>query len=117
VDETSRFKGKVFVLIGHRTVSDCTTFAQVIRFYKAGKLIGEETADPTVRGAEYISFKLPNSDLNFCVTTKKFILVGGKPDGRGVIPDYEVKQKPEDTAKGVDTVLQFTLDLIRKSSS
>jgi len=31
----------------------------------------------------------------------------------GIIPDYEVKQKPEDTAKGVDTVLQFTLNLIK----
>jgi hypothetical protein len=117
LDEASRFKGKVFVLIGHRTVSDCTTFAQVVRFYRAGKLIGEETADPTVRGAEYISFKLPYSDLNFCVTTKKFVLVGGKPGGRGVIPDYEVKQKPEDTAKGVDTVLQFALNLIKNLSS
>ena len=42
---------------------------------------------------------------------------GSKNDGRGVIPDYEVKQKPEDTAKGVDTVLQFTLNLIKESNS
>ena len=28
--------------------------------------------------------------------------------------DHYVKQAPEDKAKGVDTVLQFTLDLIKK---
>ena len=117
VEEISSFKGKVFVLIGHRTVSGCTTFAQTVDFYGVGKLIGEETADPTIRGGQYYSSKLPNSELNFCVTTKKFVLVGGKPDGHGVIPDYEVKQKPEDTAKGVDTVLQFTLNLIKESNS
>ena len=57
-------------------------------------------------------FILPNSQVEAGVASKLLICACGKPDGRGVIPDYEVKQKPEDTAKGIDTVLQFTLNLI-----
>ena len=34
-----------------------------------------------------------------------------------LLSDYEVKQKPEDTAKGVDTALQFTLNLIKDPNS
>ena len=59
------------------------------------------------------SFKLPNSGLNAVIATKHFTQAGSKSGGHGVIPDYEVKQKPEDTAKGIDTVLQFTLNLIK----
>ena len=58
----------------------------------------------------------PNFGLRAFSACQIYACLGSKNDGRGVIPDYEVKQKPEDTAKGVDTVLQFTLDLIRKSS-
>ena len=47
------------------------------------------------------------------VPGRSFVFAGGKDDGRGVLPDYEVKQKPEDTAKGADTVLQFTLNLVK----
>ena len=32
---------------------------------------------------------------------------------RGVIPDYEVIQSEEDTKKGVDTIMDFTMKLIK----
>ncbi|MFX0195885.1 MAG: hypothetical protein ACFFCW_07170, partial [Candidatus Hodarchaeota archaeon] len=64
-----------------------------------------------------IMFILPNSQVEAGVASKLLICAGGKRDGRGVIPDYEVKQKPEDTAKGVDIVLQFTLNLIKNSEA
>ena len=56
---------------------------------------------------------LPNTELSFSVAAKRFVDAGGKEDGRGIIPDYEVKQKPEDTAKSIDTALEFTLNLIK----
>ena len=51
------------------------------------------------------------------VPSKLIFQACGKSDGRGVIPDYEVSQKPEDTAEGVDTVLQFTLELIKNGGT
>jgi hypothetical protein len=79
--------------------------------------VGEETGDATVSFGNAFSFKLNNSRLRFGVPSKLIFQACGKPDGRGVLPDYEVKQNPQDSAKGVDTVLKFTLDLIRNGGT
>ena len=116
-DNRFRFGGRTLVLIGRRSFSASTVFASIVKCFKIATLVGEETGDPTTLYADSIHFKLPNSDLEACVASKLLVTACGKLDGLGVLPDYEVKQKPEDIAKGVDTVLQFTLDLIRKSTS
>jgi len=108
-----RFSGQTFILIGQRTASSAVSFAQTIKHFDIGTLVGQETEDTLVNYGDCPSFTLSHSGLTFSVAAKRFVCAGGKPDGRGVIPDYEVKQKPEDTAKGVDTVLQLTLNLIR----
>ena len=116
-DNPFRFTGRIFLLIGRQSFSASTVFASVAKHYKLATLIGDETGDPTTLYADSIDFTLPNSGLEAFVASKLLVCPGSKGDGRGVLPDYEVKQKPEDTAKGVDTVLQFTLDLIKKSGS
>jgi C-terminal processing protease CtpA/Prc len=108
-----RFTGQIFVLIGPRSFSASTVFASTIKCFCIGTLLGEETPDPTTLYADIIYSELPNSELHIAVASKCMIAACGKSDGRGVIPDYEVKQKPEDTAKGIDTVLEFTLNLIK----
>jgi len=108
-----RFDGRVFLLIGRQSFSASTVFSSLVKCYKIATLIGEETGDPTTLYADSIMFILPNSRVEAGVASKLLVCACGKPDGRGVIPDYEVKQKPEDTAKGVDMVLQFTLNLIK----
>lgn len=110
-----RFTGRVFVLTGSRTWSASTVFASAMKCFNVGTLVGEETPDPPTLYGSSVFSELPNSGLQFAVASKFLVAACGKPDGRGVIPDYEVKQKPEDTAKGVDTVLQFTLNLIKNS--
>jgi hypothetical protein len=110
-----RFKGRVFVLIGPASASSSVDFASAIKHFRIGTLVGQETGDTIVNYGNCIPGELTNSGLRFHVASKYFIGAGGKPDGRGVIPDYEIKQKPQDTAKGVDTVLQFTLNLTKKS--
>lgn len=108
-----RFSGKIFVLIGQRTASSAVSFAQAIKHFDIGALVGQETVDTPVNYGDCPSFTLSHSGLTFSVAAKRFVCAGGKPDGRGVLPDYEVMQKPQDIAEGIDTVLQFTLDLIR----
>lgn len=108
-----RFTGRVFVLIGSRTWSASTVFASAAKYFHVGTLVGEETPDtPTLYGSS-IMLKMPNSQLQYAVASKLLVCAGGKPDGRGVLPDYEVEQKAEDAAKGVDTALQFTLNLMK----
>ena len=116
-DNPFRFTGRIFLLVGRQSFSASTVFASVAKHYKIATLIGDETGDPTTLYADSIDFTLPNSGLEAFVASKLLVCPGSKNDGRGVIPDYEVKQKPEDTANGVDTVLQFTLDLIKKTGS
>jgi len=111
-----RFEGRVYVLISQVTYSAAMDFTSAIKCFNVATLVGQETCDTPVSYGAILPFNLPNSNLFLLVPTKYFVGACGKPDGHGVIPDYEVKQKPEDTAKGVDTVLQFTLDLIKKST-
>jgi C-terminal processing protease CtpA/Prc len=112
-----RFSGTIFVLTGSRTWSAGTVFASAMKCFNVGTLVGEETPDPPTLYGSCVFSELPNSELQFIVASKLLVAACGKPDGRGVIPDHEVKQRPKDTAKGVDTVLQFTLDMIKKSNS
>jgi hypothetical protein len=113
----NRFDGRVFLLIGRRSFSASTVFSAIMKGYKIATLIGEETGDPTTLYADSIMFILPNSQVEAGVASKLLICACGKPDGRGVLPDYEVKQKPEDTARRVDTVLEFTLNLIKNGEA
>jgi hypothetical protein len=108
-----RFTGRIFVLISSQTFSASTVFASTVKCFHAGTLVGEETPDPPTLYGSCIFSKLSNSGLQVAVASKHLVAACGKPDGRGVLPHYEVKQKLEDTAKGIDTALKFTLNLIK----
>jgi len=110
---SDRFKGSIYLLIAKPTFSAASNFAAAVKYFEIGTLIGQETSGEKDHYGQILPIQLPNSGLNGQVSTAHFITVGGMEDSGGVTPDYEVKQKPEDTAKGVDTVLQFTLDLIK----
>jgi C-terminal processing protease CtpA/Prc len=112
-DNPLRYEGNVFLLIGPKTTSSAMSFAAAVKHFEIGTVMGQETGGPLVCYGECVYASLPNTGLAFSVACKRFVQACGKPDGRGVIPDYEVKQTPEDTAKGVDTVLEFTLELIK----
>ena len=110
-----RFTGSTYVLISHPTFSSASNFASAVECFEIGTLIGEETSGYKDHYGQVLPFQLPNSRMPGQVSTAHFLTACGKPDDQGVLPDHEVKQKPEDTAKGVDTVLQFTLDFIKGS--
>jgi hypothetical protein len=111
-----RFRGKVWVLIDSGTASTSVMFASSIRKMNIGTLIGAETMDTTSLYGECFPIKLPNTGLKASVACKYFLLNGGVTDCRGLIPDYEVRQNPEDTAKGIDAPLEFTLELIKEEN-
>ncbi len=110
-----RFDGSVYILVGENSTSASTVFPSIIKHSRIVTIIGQEPHEPLTLYGPATSFELPNTGLLATAPRDIIIVPGSRNDGRGVIPDCEVKQKPEDTAKGVDTVLQFTLDLIRKS--
>ena len=109
-----RFKGRTFVLMDGAVASSSEMFASSVRGLGIGKLIGAEAADPMAVYGQGFDVALPNTRLTVTIACKYFCLAGGKDDGRGVPPDYAVTQTPKDTAKGIDTVLRFTLELMKK---
>jgi len=114
VESARRYRGRVFVLINRGSFSSSSSFASAVKYYGMGVLVGEETGGPTACYGDCIMNSLPHSGIEFSTPCKYFVQAGGKDDGRGVMPDHEVRQSPEDLAKGVDTVLEYTLDLIRR---
>ncbi len=111
------FRGKTYLLINRNTFSTALDLAVVLKYYSLAVLVGEETKDTPSGYGEVVIVETPNTKMQLQVSAKYFEALGDKKDGRGVVPDYEVYQKPQDTAKGVDTVLQFTLNLIKESNS
>jgi len=109
---SERFKGSIYLLIVDPTFSSGSNFAAAVKYFKIATLIGQETSGRNDHYGQVVPIQLPNSRLNGQVSTAHFVTVGGLQDKGSVKPDYEVRQKLEDTVKGVDTVLEFTLDLI-----
>ena len=104
-----RFKGSVLVLIDSGSCSTSMSFAACVKHFKIGTLIGEETGDPTTCYDDSTMVKLPNSGFVLSVPSTIYTVVGDRKNGWGVMPDHTVKQQRRDTAKGLDTVMQFAL--------
>jgi hypothetical protein len=112
-----RFTGRVYLLIGPGTFSSATGFAAIVKDYELGTLIGEETGGLATSYGDFYPFDLPNTKLWVLVSHKRIFRPSGEDDGRGVLPDYEVKQSPEDLEKGIDRVMEYTKELIKSSRS
>jgi C-terminal processing protease CtpA/Prc len=108
------FEGRVFVLIGKRTASAAMGCAAAIRHHGLGTLVGEATTEHMRFFGESRRFTLPHSRLTCVVASDRTVVIGGTEQRGGLKPDHEIKQQPEDTASGVDTVLDFTLKLTER---
>ncbi len=107
-----RFRGDVHLLIGVRTFSAGCTIAFIIKDYKLGTLIGEETGGLATGYGNVYSFNLPNTRIECRVSSKYFVRPSGEADGRGILPDYEIEQDIDDAVAGIDTVMEFAKELI-----
>ena len=86
----NHFTGKVYVLINRQTYSMAAITAAIIKDYKFGKIMGEETGDtPTLHGAQF-AFSLPLTKINVKVPKGYIIRPNGSKIVEGVIPDIIV---------------------------
>ena len=107
--------GNLYVIIGPYTFSSAAQFASVIKDYKIGILIGQETGGLRQSFGERIDFQLLHSCISFRSSTKVFYaaipcindeLNGTKPD---ITPKEEDLLLYHDTS---DPLIHFTLDYI-----
>lgn len=90
VHKPSFFHGNVFVLTNGRTNSAAATFTGVIKSYRIGKIIGQDTGEKIHYYGDYLTFKLPHMNLELVVSPKEFIQHGGENLDEGVSPDIRL---------------------------
>jgi hypothetical protein len=111
----NHFAGPVYVLIDGGSFSASSAFTVLADYYKRATFIGEETGGAGSGGAgRDIGPTLPESHLHFTMQLESYFSVVDKSRRRrGTLPKYFVMQTVDDLAKGRDTVLEFTRELIR----
>jgi len=109
------FKGNIYVLTGIETFSSGTQLAMLIKDYKLGKIIGQETGGiPTCYG-DHFDFVLPNTKTNCRVSYKWSLRPGGVDDNRGVIPDIILIPSLADKLPDNDKEMDYVLNLINET--
>lgn len=116
----NHFDGPVYVLIDGGIISAGSVFCAIADFHKRATFIGEETGGAAEGGtgvgaaAGELSPTLPASHLNVDIPAEAYFTVADPNNRRrGTLPKHAVRQTVDDLAKGRDTVLEFTRDLIR----
>ena len=114
-DRGNRFNGDLYVLIGPRTFSSAASFADIVKDYELGILIGEEVGATRQSFGENLRKTLPHSRLGFIVSCKLFFAPIPRFDDerRGTVPDVPIDEdvfmKYPDSD---DPVLSYALDHI-----
>lgn len=114
----NRFTGKVYFLINGRSASTTAEFTAVAHTQKIGVFIGEETggAYEGGNGGSFLHFELPHSKIKIGTPLLYYDNAVSMPTqkGRGTLPDYEIPSQIVNSFQGIDTQLEFTLELIRQ---
>ena len=98
--------------------SGSSMYASIIQNDNRATFFGEETggAKDVTNGATYYYPKLPNSRCSIRIPQYRIdhqTKEGNK--GRGVIPDYEVKETVESFKNGEDLVLKKVMEVIERN--
>jgi hypothetical protein len=102
-----RFSGNIYLLTSHYTFSSASSFAWAFQYFNMGTVVGEETGGLVVSFGDIIPQILPNTQMQFGASFKKFYLYGATDENtHGVIPDYEVSQ---------ENAMDFAVGLIFKT--
>ncbi len=115
------FKGNIYVLISGKTYSGGAEFAGLVKDKTKAIFIGEETA-----GGFYgqtsgfgLTLTLPNTKMRIRIPLLKFATNFSSADipfGRGVIPNYKLQPTYEQYVNGIDSEMNFVLNLIKKTN-
>lgn len=118
-DRQTRFTGEVFCLISNRTFSTASGLAAVLKDFKIGTLVGQETGGiPTTYG-DVASIALPHSSIGAGASMKYFIRPSGDSSYimEGVQPDVQVPVTGLDILQGRDPALEAVKRIIEGNNS
>ena len=114
------FSGTVYLLISPRTASAATLFGAAVAGNTTNTIIiGEETLGGYYghNGILPISYVLPKSKISFGFSVvnldQNVPQKTNQPFGSGIRPNFEIKQSYADFLNNEDTVMKFTMNLIK----
>lgn len=114
-----QFTGNVYVITSGMTASATSDFAAQLHGLGRATFVGEETGGAYAGNTSNFEFaiKLPNTKATLYVPLARY---KNNVDqnlffGHGLVPDHIVIPRIEDLISGVDTQLEYTLNLIRKN--
>ena len=111
----NNFTGNFYTLIDHHCGSTNGHFSALLKYNKIGKFVGVEGGATYKCNASIEEFSLKNTHLVVNVAQRTYSAAVEEMDKtKGVEPDYVVEQSYNDFLNGKDTVLEFTLDLIKE---
>ncbi len=116
-DNENGFKGSIYVLMDGGVGSGTSMFCAILKNDERATFLGEETAGAAqvTNGALYFFPKAPNSSISIRIPRYKFNhQITGAKKGRGVEPDYIVKETIESFKNKEDLGLKKVLALIEE---
>jgi len=120
--QKNAFNSNIYLLISPRIASAGSLFASLVEGNTEAITIGEETMGGYFghNGHTPIAYELPNSKI-----VTEFSIVNLEQDvnpkkgqlyGSGILPDFTVYQNTADFLSNTDTVMNFTLELIKEKN-
>ena len=115
------FDGQVYALISGWTHSGGVVLCSYLLNNDNVTFIGEETGGghATFTAGNMVLYNLPNTGCQLEVPLIQYENYRGEktfPKGSGIQPDHKVTQSQKDLIANVDTVMEFALQLARKST-
>lgn len=102
------------------SISGSADVAALAHYHKKAVFIGEETGGAYFGNSsgDFLNLTLPVTRIRLRIPIRGSMLsVSDYPYlDRGVLPDYSIELKIEDLLKGVDTELNFAIDIINKQT-
>lgn len=108
----NRFNGKVCLLTNRKSFSGSTMLASTIKDYNIGVIIGEETGGLASQFGNVTKLALPNSNLEFVVSSRYLVRPNGDQTITGVIPHIEFKEPLNTRSTNIDSTLEFAKHFI-----
>ena len=111
------YNGRVYALINGGSFSATGETTSLMHYHKKAVFVGEEC------GAGYYgntsgsmpTLTLPHTRISVGIPLFRYSMaVGTYPPDRGIVPEYPIEPKIEDLLNNRDTVLNYTIDLIKR---
>ncbi|MEP7277686.1 MAG: S41 family peptidase [Bacteroidota bacterium] len=113
--KNTHYNGNVYILTGGNSFSASTLFVNALKGQSNVKVVGEETGGGAYGNTAWFipDVTLPNTRVRFRLPRFRMVMNKNYPrNGRGIVPDIEVKPTVEAIKKGYDIKMEYIKKLI-----